>query len=175
MSPFFDHSRDGLRRGWLDAWRRGRDGLPLTPLEAQLVDVLQGHPEYHAWLEQGERALTAEFTPESGVGNPFLHLSLHLAIEEQLGIDQPPGIRAVVDQLKQRMDRHEALHIVLDCLGEVVWKAQRDQQMPDTEHYLDLLRRAARDVGLGFSVTGIWIYNPKPAHSISSIRDRSLF
>ena len=80
MSPFFDHSRDELRRGWLDAWRRGRDGLPLTPLEAQLVDVLQGHPEYHAWLEQGERALAAEFTPEAGVGNPFLHLSMHLAL-----------------------------------------------------------------------------------------------
>ena len=49
------------------------------------LNFLQGHPEYHAWLEQGERALTAEFTPESGVGNPFLHLSMHLALREQVG------------------------------------------------------------------------------------------
>jgi hypothetical protein len=76
--------------------------------------------------------------------NPFLHLSLHLAIEEQLSIDQPPGIRAIFAQLLERHgDRHAALHVILDCLGETVWRANQDQAPPDGNAYLDCLRRAA--------------------------------
>ena len=143
MSPFFDHSRDALRRGWLDAWRRSRDGLPLTPLEAQLVDVLQGHPEYHAWLEQGECALTAEFTPESGVGNPFLHLSMHLALREQVGTDRPAGIARVHARLAARHGQMEAEHRMMEALGRALWEAQRAERSPDERAYLEDLRRLA--------------------------------
>ena len=143
MSPFFDHSRDELRRGWLDAWRRGRDGLPLTPLEAQLVDVLQGHPEYHAWLEQGERALAAELTPEAGVGNPFLHLSMHLALREQVGTDRPAGIALIHARLAARHWQMEAEHRMMEALGSAIWEAQRAARLPDEQAYLEDLRRLA--------------------------------
>ena len=67
--------------------------------------------------------------PEGGEVNPFLHLSLHLAVAEQLAIDQPPGIRAEFERLRAaRGDEHAALHAVLECLGEVVWQAQRHEQ-----------------------------------------------
>jgi hypothetical protein len=138
----YNPSRDQVRQFFIEAWRKSQTQTPTTPLETIAIDLVELHPEYHALLAADD-AMTREWTPEGGETNPFLHLSLHLAIEEQLGIDQPPGIRAIVDQLKQRMDRHKALHIVLECLGEVVWKAQREGHMPDTDYYLDLLRRAA--------------------------------
>jgi hypothetical protein len=107
------------------------------------ADLVELHPEYHALLEADD-ALTHEWTPEQGETNPFLHLSLHLAIEEQLSIDQPPGIRAGFETLQARRgDRHEALHAVLDCLGEMVWRSQRERQPPDGAAYLDCIRRAA--------------------------------
>jgi hypothetical protein len=138
----FNPTRDQVRQFFIDAWTKHRAKQPGTTMETIAAELVEMHPEYQSLIESAD-VLHKEWTPEDGQTNPFLHLSLHLAIEEQLGINQPPGIREAVDALKQRMDRHEALHIVLDCLGEIMWQAQRDKQMPDTNHYLDLIRRAA--------------------------------
>jgi hypothetical protein len=138
----FNPSRDQARSFFLEAWKKRTEGSPLTPLEAVAADIAAMHPEYHDLLTEGETALAREWTPETGEANPFLHLSLHLAIEEQLSIDQPPGIRAIFDALQARRgDRHGALHDVLECLGETVWRAQRDRAPPDGAAYLDCLRR----------------------------------
>ena len=139
----FNPSRDQARQFFIDAWKKHRELVPGTPLEAIAADLVATHPEYHNLLE-AEDALTREWTPEHGETNPFLHLSLHLAIHEQLSIDQPPGIRAAFDQLMLKEDyRHDALHRVLDCLGEIVWRAQSGGQQPDGEAYLECLRRSA--------------------------------
>lgn len=140
----FTPSRDQVRRFLADAWRKRRDGVPATPLEIMAADIAELHPEYHDLLVAGDEALAREWTPEQGETNPFLHLSLHLAIEEQLSIDQPPGIRTIFAQLQARHgDRHAALHVILDCLGETVWRANQDKAPPDGNAYLDCLRRAA--------------------------------
>ncbi len=138
----FNPSRDQARQFLVDAWRKRCEAAPATSLETLAADLIDLHPEYHALLAAGD-ALTREWTPEQGATNPFLHLSLHLAVEEQLSIDQPTGIRAIFTRLlAQHGDRHEALHAVLDCLGETLWRAQRDRQPLDSASYLDCLRRA---------------------------------
>ena len=124
------------------AWRSYRAGLPLAGIEALALDVILQHPEYHATLEQPERSRDREYVDES---NPFLHMSLHLALEEQLSIDQPPGIRAAWQALLARAgERHRALHEALECLAETVWQAQRDAAPPDAAAYLSCLQRRAR-------------------------------
>jgi hypothetical protein len=76
--------------------------------------------------------------------NPFLHLSLHLAVEEQLAIDQPPGISALFRRLTAKTgSEHDAAHLVLECLGETVWQAQRHGTAPDEKIYLECLERQA--------------------------------
>jgi hypothetical protein len=140
----FTPSRDEVRRFLADAWRKRREGLPATALEVMAADVAAAHPEYHDLLTSGDEALTREWTPEQGETNPFMHLSLHLAIEEQLSIDQPPGIRAIFERLLTRHgDRHTALHDILECLGETIWRANQDKAPPDGNAYLDCLKRAA--------------------------------
>jgi hypothetical protein len=138
----FTPSRDQVRRFLADAWKKRCDNLPATPLEVMAADIIALHPEYHELLAGGEEALQREWTPEHGETNPFLHLSLHLAIAEQMSIDQPPGIRAAFEQLAARHgDRHAALHDILDCLGEMVWRANRDNAPPDGGAYLECLKR----------------------------------
>lgn len=140
----FTPSREQVRRFLIDAWQKRREKRPATALETMAADIVELHPEYHALLEGGDEALTREWTPEQGETNPFLHLSLHLAIAEQLSIDQPPGIRAIFEQLAARRgDAHAALHEILDCLGETVWRASRDHAPPDGRAYLECLKRAA--------------------------------
>ena len=138
----FDPSRDQARRFFIDAWRKYRAREVVSPLEDAAIRLVAQHPEYHGLLDSAEDALAREWTPASGEANPFLHLSLHLAIEEQLAIDQPPGLRTAFEALfARRGDRHDALHEVLECLGETLWRAQKSQSPPDGEAYLDCLRR----------------------------------
>jgi hypothetical protein len=141
--PFFhDQDRSGLRRHYLEAWRKYRTGAPLEPLDFQLVTVIEQHPEYHALLEDDALALARDYQPESGQSNPFLHLGLHLAIREQVATDRPPGIAAVHRELARRLgDAHEAEHQMLDKLGEALWYAQRTGRPPDEAAYLESLRR----------------------------------
>lgn len=140
----FNPSRDQARLFFIDAWRKHLQRLPLTPLELIAADLVKIHPEYHGLLGDGAgdpEVLAREWMPEQGEANPFLHLSLHLAVEEQLSIDQPPGLCAIFNGLQTRLgDRHEALHVVLECLGETVWRAQRDRAPPDGAAYLECLR-----------------------------------
>ncbi len=139
----FNPSRDQVRQFFCDAWRKHRERLILEGAETVAADLILEHPEYHALLENPEAAVEQEFTPESGQMNPFLHLSLHLAIAEQISIDQPPGIRAAYERLRQRLDVHDAEHAVMECLGETLWHAQRNGGTMDTEQYLESIRRVA--------------------------------
>ncbi len=144
----FNPSKDEVRRFFCEAWTKHRQGSVLTALETIAVDWIRQHPEYHAELSDTAAALARDYSIEDGRTNPFLHLSMHLAIAEQLSVDQPPGIRAAFLRLVQRRgDEHEAAHAVMDCLGEVVWAAQRagTPLPPDelTSRYLDCLARRA--------------------------------
>ena len=142
----FNPSRDQARDFFFDVWAKSRAASPLTPLESIALAILLEHPEYHGVLADPERYREREWKPEGGETNPFLHLAMHLAIEEQLSIDQPPGIRAAVEALARRRDsEHEARHDVMDCLAEVIWNAQRYGAAFDNQAYLDCLhKRAAR-------------------------------
>lgn len=140
----FNPSRDQARRFFIDAWAKYREGGILTPLEDMAARIVLDHPEYHRLLEDAESSLRSEWTPEQGQTNPFLHLGLHLAIAEQLSIDQPTGIRDAFAALRARHDDpHAALHDILECLGETVWRSQRDRLPPDGEAYLECVRRKA--------------------------------
>jgi hypothetical protein len=138
----FNPSRDEARRFLIDVWLRRRAQQPLSALERVAADLIAIHPEYHATLEHPDRHAERDYSPELGDVNPFLHLSLHLAVAEQLAIDQPPGIRAQFERLRvARGDEHAALHVVLECLGEVLWNAQRQRTPPDAALYLACLER----------------------------------
>ena len=139
----FNPSSADVRRFFCDAWLRNQQGQPCEPLQVLAASWCTEHPEYHVLLEQPDRAVGEVFRPESGHENPFLHLSMHLAIEEQIGADQPPGIRKAWQSLLLRAhgDRHKAAHEAMECLGLVLWEAQTQKRMPDTDAYLECLKR----------------------------------
>jgi hypothetical protein len=140
----FAPSQADVRRFFCDAYRKWRDGTPLTPLESIATDWIGLHPEYHADLADADAALAARFDVRSGRTNPFLHLSMHLSISEQIGIDQPHGIKQAFERLAARCgSAHDAQHEVMECLGEMIWQSQRSGSAPDGERYVDCVRRRA--------------------------------
>ena len=141
----FSPSRDQARQFLFETWRKYRGGETLSDIERIALDVIAQHPEYHALLGDPTRNLDRDFTPEDGAINPFLHLSLHLAIEEQLAIDQPQGIRAHFKRIALAAEsEHDARHALLECLAEILWQAQRSGSAPDQELYLTCLAKKFR-------------------------------
>ena len=137
----FNPTRDQSRQFLFDLWEKQRAGAVLTPLESMALSILLDHPEYHHVLENRERYLEREWKPEGGETNPFLHIAMHLAVEEQLSIDQPPGIRAAFEALAVKLGPHGARHEVMECVAEMVWQAQRNGAPFDNAAYLDCISR----------------------------------
>ena len=138
----FGTDRNELRQMYVDAWRKSCAGEILSPLEAQIAQVIQDHPEYQPAMSAD--TLDESFLPEGGKTNPFLHMGLHLAVREQVATNRPAGIAAVFELLRKKSgDRHAAEHQALDCLAEALWAAQNSNTAPDEQAYLESLRRLA--------------------------------
>lgn len=140
----FSPSQQDVRRFFCEAHAKQQRGEVLAPMEALAADWIALHPEYHAELADLDAALAASYTVEEGRSNPFLHLSMHLSISEQLAIDQPPGIKQAFELLAaKRGSAHEAQHELMECLGEMIWTSQRSGLPPDGAAYIDCVRRRA--------------------------------
>ena len=137
----FVQDRDQARRVFLEVRQKYNNNQPLEALERIILDVILSHPEYHSLLEDDEDALARDFNPDAGLVNPFLHMGMHIAIKEQIGADRPAGIRSACDSLSKHCeDVHDMEHKVMECLGESLWLASRNNTMPDEQQYLENIR-----------------------------------
>ena len=140
----FNPSRDEVRDFFFDAWAKFTAQTTLTPLEKIAVEVMNMHGEYHAVLNQPEKYRSQAYYPEMGETNPFLHMSLHLSILEQVQINQPIGIaRYYQALLNKHQDAMLAQHDLMDCLAETIWQAQRSNSQPDAVAYLNCMQSKA--------------------------------
>ena len=141
----FSPSADDVRRFFVEAWQKRRAGTPATPIETVAADWIAEHPEHHPDLAELDRALAERYDGSDGRTNPFLHLSMHLSISEQVSIDQPAGIRQALELLAARLgSRHAAQHEAMECLGQMLWDAQQGGgRTPDGDAYVECVRRRA--------------------------------
>jgi len=141
----FNPSKDEVRRFFCETWKKSVSGAVLTPLEAIACDWIRLHPEYEPDLADSEQALAADYDASKGKTNPFLHLSMHLSIAEQVSVDQPPGIRAACETLANKLgSEHAAHHHIMECLGEMLWTSQRNGIPPDGSAYIECIKRRAQ-------------------------------
>jgi hypothetical protein len=146
LDAMFSNDRQSHRRTFITAWKKAQAGQPLEPVEAQIIQILRQHPEYHALMSDAEGVLDQDFEPESGQSNPFLHMGLHIAVLDQLSIDQPAGIRTLYQRLSERTgDPHEAEHRIMECLAEALWTLQRNGTSFDARTYLDCIKGAGAE------------------------------
>lgn len=142
MSAGAGWSRDQLREAWCAAWRKWQQRIPLTGQEAQIVAVVELHPEYQPLLSDAQAALGYDPDPHGGAHNPFLHMGLHMAVREQVAVDRPPGVRELHRRLTERHGgAHGAEHAMMEALAEVLFEAQRSGRPPDEQAYLALAGR----------------------------------
>lgn len=134
-------NRDASRAVFVETWRKYRNKQPLAGIEQIVIAVILQHPEYHRWLEHPE-IMQHDFHANPDGDNPFLHMGLHIAIEEQISADRPPGTVSCYNALRLKYpDLHGLQHRMMECLAESLWQAQRDGKMPDESKYLESLGR----------------------------------
>ncbi|HKI60479.1 MAG TPA: DUF1841 family protein [Mariprofundaceae bacterium] len=129
------------RQVFWDAWQRAKDNLPLDAMQVRIARVIEMHPHYHHFFEDMESFLERDFQADDGT-NPYLHLSLHLALEEQIATRQPAEVGSALEHMMtmKGINRHDALHIILEILAESVYFTQREGKDPDVLQYLTRLR-----------------------------------
>ena len=138
---FYGDQRDETRQFFITVWDKMQANAPLIPLEAQIADVLQLHPEYDSLFSKGKDSLDTDFSIEKGQSNPFLHMGMHLALREQLSTNRPLGLQAIYETYCNNLgDKHTAEHQIIETLGEILWEAQRNGTAPNEQRYLQLLR-----------------------------------
>ncbi len=137
----FEQDRTELRQMFFTSWKKHQNKQLMEPLEAVVAKIVELHPEYHALLENKD-ALDQDYTPEMGQTNPFLHMAMHISIQEQLSTKRPMGIEQLhQSMLKKSNDPHETEHLMMECLGKMLWEAQSQNRMPDENNYLNCLKK----------------------------------
>ena len=131
-------SRREFRQAFFDAYAKHQKKEELTALETQLVTLMELHPEYLPMMQNPEKYLEQDYFPEMGETNPFLHLSLHLGLHEQVATNRPAGIQDLYQQYQAKYGSHEAEHRMMSVMAELLYQAQG--QAPDQVEYLRLLK-----------------------------------
>ena len=139
------NSTQDTRQIFFQVWDKMQGQLALEPLEQLISEIIQQHPEYHDFLKNQESSLERKFLPEMGETNPFLHMGMHIAIQEQIQTNQPVGIReAYQEMLIKLKDPHEVEHNIIECLGNMMWQAQQNQKQPDFKQYISCIKKQLR-------------------------------
>jgi len=116
-------SRHQSRQFFFDTWHKYHHQELLSDMEKIALNIILLHPEYHSILDDTERYHDKDYPPEMGNTNPFLHMSMHIAIKEQLSIDQPSGIKERFNRLqkKNKMSTKQCTKLwsaLLKCCGK---------------------------------------------------------
>ena len=129
----FSQDRSKQREFLAKSWQKHISAQILEPLELQLALIVQKHPEYQALIND----INLEYFPEQGKTNPFLHINLHLALQDQLALNQPIGINDIYKKLIViHSDTHEVEHMMMECIAEMIFNSQKNNTTLDQDNYL---------------------------------------
>ncbi len=139
QTMFYTQERDKLRQFYVNVWHKSAKGEKMDAIETMVARAIDLHPEYHLMLKN-QTHLGNEYLPEMGETNPFLHMGMHLGLQEQVALDRPAGIQKIYQKLGSKIGNvHDTEHAMMDCLAESLWQSQRNNTLPDETSYLRCL------------------------------------
>ena len=118
-------------------WQSSQKDTLTQEEDKRLAKILIEHKEFHNYWESSHTGQTTK-TPE-GV-NPFLHVSLHLIIENQLAQNNPFQVhRFYLREIDKGVLRHQVIHRITAIFSEILFDSLKYRKPFNREKYLQLL------------------------------------
>lgn len=138
--------RELFRRNVHRIWRMVKSGQydDLSEKESELAEILMGHDEYRDHFENVEILDGREY--DAGMPfNPFLHISTHQMVEDQLSSNQPVEAVLFCEAMEDKgYSRHEAVHFIMMILLHVLHASASGKTPFDALRYRRLLDKCAK-------------------------------
>ncbi len=146
---FYSTERHALRQKFFDVHKKIVENQPLNSIEATIWAVIQAHPEYLFVFDNKARYLNKDFSVEMGETNPFLHMSSHIGLHDQISTNRPKGITTLYQSVIKagKLSAHDIEHEMIDVMMEMLWQSQRSQTEPDEKLYLKKLKKLLKKYG----------------------------
>lgn len=130
-----------VREFYFSVWQKQHSQEPLDALEQEVWRIIEQHPEYHFVFLDQEKYLEHTFTPGIDEVNPFLHLSMHHGLQEQLSTNKPAVLRDVYQKLlAKHQDAHAVEHQIMEVFAKSLWDAMQGEKDIDAI-YCERLQR----------------------------------
>jgi hypothetical protein len=122
-------------------WSILKSGKPdeLSEKDKKLANIIIEHEEYSDHFENTDILDGNEY--EAGkLFNPFLHISAHQIVEDQLSTNTPIETALFVEEMLDKgVSRHEAIHFIIMILIHLIHASATNKQIFDTVRYKHLL------------------------------------
>lgn len=109
--------------------------------DARIADIMDQHPEFdEVWPLREMSAQPQEVN--GSIVNPFVHTMLHLVIEKQIEVENPPeAAETLKNLLEQGLDRHDAIHRIAAVYADLYFRNFRKGAAFEETIYLEQLAR----------------------------------
>jgi hypothetical protein len=138
-----DLQRQAFRRTVYHIWSMLQAGLidEMNEAEYGIARILLEHPEYEDFFEN-EEILDGQKFDAGSKGNPFLHISFHKMVQDQLEAGRPEEATLFLEFMEEKgYDRHEVIHAIMKILTILISEAMQNRQSLDVDRYRSILEQ----------------------------------
>jgi hypothetical protein len=134
--------RENVHRIW-EMVKAGRRNA-LSEKDNDLALIIMEHQEYSDHFENTAILDGREY--DAGMQfNPFLHISTHEMVEDQLAADSPAETALFCEAMEEKgLSRHDAVHFIIMILLHVLYTSKASRQSFDKVRYRRLLDACSR-------------------------------
>ncbi len=107
-----------------------------------LAKVMLDHEdEYFNQFEMADLTYDHEYDVDSEE-NPFLHITLHAAVERQLEAKDPIEVYQFCNSMrKNKISHHDTIHLIVAILAPLMFNVMRQRKEFDLDKYKSLLKK----------------------------------
>ena len=132
-------SHEQFRSIWKAAQTGDLDSL--SDEQRSLAGIMIEHEQYHDQFEIANMFYDYDYDAGSKT-NPFLHITLHQVIQDQLEQREPiEALQFYNSMRRHKVSRHEAIHCIAAILSFLFYDLSARKEEFDNEKYRSLLRK----------------------------------
>ena len=140
LKLFRSASREHLHFLWEKAKNNELDGL--SEEDRRLAEAMLLHEdEFFNVFEFADVLHDREFDPDTDV-NPFLHITIHTVVENQLAAKDPIEVFQFYNAMrKKKCSHHETIHLIGAILVPLMFDTMNHKKPFDNDRYVSLLKK----------------------------------